>query len=505
MSPRLAHSVATNYLALAVQAGTLLVLTPVLLKTRDASLLGGWTICQAVAGYVRLLDLGVGPTVARFVAATRDRREQRAIAATATALMLVGFTLATALGLILNSQAGHLAYGIPQLGPALLVASIAAGVQLPLRISSHVLFGLERIPERNAFAIARALASLTGGLAAVVAGGDLLAIVAGSAAGEVLVSLGQVWHTKHRVGISLFGRPRRRLVPSLVRFGSGVLGLTAATQIVLYSDSIVLGVASGAAAVGVYAVAARAVEGASLVLSQTVDVFLPRLTRLQTEHDPVAARRIVRLGVLLSIVLALPILAILIGCADAVVRLWVGDAGADAVVPLALLAAALACNVPLRFPVLWALSTGKHRGIAFVAVAEAIVNVALSVALVGPLGAEGVALATLISVGISNGAVIPAFAVRASGLRLWRDYALPVLTAVVLLAPLTVAEAVLIPSLAPAVGLAVGLAVAVFHVALLGRALLDASTRRAVRARASVRRFSPGARNARGGSPTIQP
>lgn len=502
MRPRLAHSVATNYLALAVQAGTLLVLTPVLLKTRDASLLGGWTLCQAVAGYIRLLDLGVGPTVARFVAATDDRREQGVIAATATVLMMGGLALAAALGLALSWQADNIADGISQLGPALLVASIAAGIQLPLRISSHVLFGLERIPERNAFAIVRALAALAGALAAVAAGGDLLAIVAASAVGEVLASIGQVWHTRRRAGISLLGRPRRELMPSLIRFGSGVLGLTAATQIVLYSDSIVLGVASGAAAVGVYAVAARAVEGASLMLSQAVDVFLPRLTRLQAQKGADGAGAIVRLGVLLSVVVGLPVLAIFIGCADAVVRLWVGDAGADAVTPLALLAAALAFNLPLRFPVLWALSTDNHRPIALIAVAEAIANVALSVALVGSLGGKGVALATLISVGVSNGAVIPVIAVRASGLRLWRDYALPILTALALLTPLTSAQALLVPSLAPAVGVAVGLVIAVLHVAVLARVLLDAATRRALRARL-FRRSSAVVRSARDGSRPI--
>ena len=57
--------------------------------------------------------------------------------------------------------------------------------------------------------------------------------------------------------------------------------MTVAAQILFYSDALVIGAARGPHAAGIYAPAMRGAEGASSVLAQFVDVFMPVFAGLQ--------------------------------------------------------------------------------------------------------------------------------------------------------------------------------------------------------------------------------
>jgi O-antigen/teichoic acid export membrane protein len=294
-------------------------------------------------------------------------------------------------------------------GLAIAVAVLGSALQLPLRIFSHLLYGLERIVERNAFTVARLVLSLAATIAGVLAGWALPAYLALALGAEVLLAGAQaLWAMRGPAGVTL--RPRlvkRATVGELTRFGIPTFGLQAATQIVYYSDAVVVGASLGTARAGVYAVAMRLVEGASVVLGQIADVFMPVLARLHAGERAPDARRLALLGAYALLVVASPIIAVLIGFGGPLIDLWVGHGYEDAALPLALLAGALLFSAPLRFPVLWALGAARHGRVAFLALAEALSNVALSVALVSPLGLRGVALASLVTIAVSNGYLIP--------------------------------------------------------------------------------------------------
>jgi O-antigen/teichoic acid export membrane protein len=63
----------------------------------------------------------------------------------------------------------------------------------------------------------------------------------------------------------------------------------------------------------------------------------------------------------------------------------------------------------------------KHRPLAFLMLAEAIVNLVLSVVLVQKMGLLGVALGTVIPHLICTAVAIPAYTIRVLGMR-WSDY-----------------------------------------------------------------------------------
>src|SRR5690348_10885357 len=68
---RLAANIGSNYVALFAQVAFLLVMTPYVIDRLGTRAFGGWAIVLSVAGYLRLLDLGMSPATARFVAAAK--------------------------------------------------------------------------------------------------------------------------------------------------------------------------------------------------------------------------------------------------------------------------------------------------------------------------------------------------------------------------------------------------------------------------------------------------
>lgn len=486
-SRRIARSIASNYVALGAQIAFVLFAAPYLTGRRGLEAFGAFAIVLAVAGYIRLLDLGIGPATAREVARARDAAELNGVVAAGLGVLAAAGVVGLALGLAAAALSGRLFGDVPGLGTALAAATASTAVQVPLNAFTNVLYGLERIVERNAFIVLRVVGAAAAVIIAVELGGGLAAFVTAMVAAELGAMLVQAGYCLVRVP-GLRPRPghlRRRVLTDMGRFSVAVLGLSLATQIALYTDGLVIGVALGVAAVGVYTVAARLVEGGAQLLAQVSDVFLPIFSRLDASDAHARSRGLVDAGTRATLILGYPLVALLIGLGEPIVRLWVGGGFEDAWIPLALLAGGLAFGAPLRFAVLWAIGAGRHGRVAVYAIADALGNLALSIALVGSLGIDGVALATLVALAISNGWLIPRLILRRLELPFWRTYLRPLLLAAALVTPFTLLmRFVATPAVdgSPLLTLAVGAAWLVAGTALLAAALLRRPERDAVAA-----------------------
>jgi O-antigen/teichoic acid export membrane protein len=224
-------------------------------------------------------------------------------------------------------------------------------------------------------------------------------------------------------------------VPELARFSGAVGAMSVAAQVLFYSDALVIGAAQGPHAAGIYAPAMRSAEGASSILAQFVDVFMPVFAGMQADEREDRAAGLLARGMRISVVTGFPLLALLIGLGSPLLHGWVGDGFGGAVGPLAMLAAALIFTAPLRFGVIWAIGTNRHGRVAATAIGEAILNLGLSIALVGPLGLWGVALATCIAAVLANGVVLPRYILPAAGLSPWRAFWRPIAIGLVAMAP----------------------------------------------------------------------
>jgi O-antigen/teichoic acid export membrane protein len=449
---RMGLSIAANYASLAASILFFIALLPYVNARLGSDTLGAWTIVLSAVGYLKLLDLGVGPATARFVAQSPSTDETNRIVSTNIAILVLAALLAAvvAVGLIVAATTGVFGHE-HGLTAAMGIATVSTALQVPLNIFGNVLFGLHRLVERNAFLIARVLGSAIAIVVTVELGGGLVAFVAAAAATELLVMLSQALYCTVRIPAL---RPRHRHVewsraPALARFSGAVGAMTVAAQILFYSDALVIGAARGPHAAGIYAPAMRGAEGASSVLSQFVDVFMPVFAGLQVSNRDDHARALLARGMRISVVAGFPLLALLIGLGEPLLHAWVGDGFGGAVGPLAMLAAALTFTAPLRFGVIWAIGTGRLRRVALTTIGEAAANLTLSIILVGPFGLSGVALATLIAAVVANGVILPNFILPDAGLGRWTTFWRPVATGVAAMLP---AVAFLRFVITPAVG-----------------------------------------------------
>jgi O-antigen/teichoic acid export membrane protein len=435
------RGIATSYAALGSQVAFFLVITAFLIDRRGKELYGAWAIVFLITQFMRSLDYGLGTTTARFVAAAREPGELRRVVASAVVLLGGGGVVALAAGLAVAAGSDDL-FGASEYGlsSAIAVATVAVALQLPLSAFGWTLFGVRRIADRNAWTVARMVLS---GLAIVVAvelDTTLTAWVAAGAAAELVVVLGQtVWCLRRVDGaapaVRDFDRERLR---ALARFSTASLAMTLAAQIIFYSDGVVIGVALTAADVAVYTVGMRLVDGTSQVLRQFSEVFLPVFSELDASDRRERATAIVHTGTRVTLLVGYPLLGLLVALGQPLVALWVGDGFDRSWVPLALLAGGAALNAPLRFVVFWAMGSARHGVIGALAGVEAAFNLALSIVLVGPLGIDGVALATLVSLAVFNGLVVPRVAYARMGGSMWPGFLRPVLLAACVSAPLVV-------------------------------------------------------------------
>ena len=116
-----------------------------------------------------------------------------------------------------------------------------------------------------------------GGLAGVVLGlvfADTAAtVLQAQAAGMVLAGVLEVAALR-RVGLVRVDTPAPGLMPALLRQGAPALGLTVGLAMTLRADRYVLGMTSGAAAVGVYSLAATLAEVARLLPAAVGQLYL---------------------------------------------------------------------------------------------------------------------------------------------------------------------------------------------------------------------------------------
>jgi O-antigen/teichoic acid export membrane protein len=200
-------------------------------------------------------------------------------------------------------------------------------------------------------------------------------------------------------------------------------------------------------------------------------VLLPLASELHAENDLVRLRRVYTSGTRVSLALSLLIGGTLIVLARPILTIWVGPDYADSsvLVTILTLASFLAAAQWPAGAVLQGMA--RHRLMAATALGAGLANLALSIALVGPLGVTGVALGTLIPAAVEFFIIVP-FTLRLLGLRFTTAISEVLLPAVVPTALMALAlytlQRVMQPAALVPLLIVAGLGAGVFGLAYLG-------------------------------------
>ena len=393
-------------MSLFVRVAITFIMTPIYLHEMGSHDYGVWEILAAIIGYMGILDIGIVPTVGRYIAMHHAREDARAIRQvfSTACLFMLGMGLLSA-GLVLGGGYYWLQHAsdVDDSARYMLLFSMLAihlVTQFPSLATDGAFEGFQKYRLKNT------LLNIKNVLIAVFVYyyidqyDGLLVLATVSTAGMVV---------KYFIGVVLLQMPRNGgLKFSLhdvslpvffrsLRFGGKSFIQGIASRVQVGSDRIIIGYFLGPAIVPLYSIPANLIGYIRNIGWAITDVFMPYFTSLEAKNEQHALRHVYLVASRFCVGLLLPmsIGTILVG--GPFIGVWLGSEyqqDAEIVILLLVLFTMLPFLNPFSTRYLTAL--GKHGLLAKLSPVTALLNIILSLLLVDRFGVGGVAMGTLL-------------------------------------------------------------------------------------------------------------
>jgi O-antigen/teichoic acid export membrane protein len=419
------RNLAGNYLVYAASIVVGLALTPVVIRELGTTAFGVWAFIGSVAVFLRVLDLGLGPTLVRHSAYYRGRGELDRVGELASS----GLLLYAVIDVIVTGIGVVFAWVVPSLVDApdslvrdarvatlLVIATLA--LELPLGLFGSLMKGQQRYDLVNlgallslaAYAVL-VLGVLTRRPSVVTLAAITLAVTLIRAATPALLARREL--PALRLSRRLVSRARVR---ELLSFSGYAFVSHIAAKIVFSADAILIGLFLGARAVALYAVASRLFALGSGLAGTGSDLLLPAYSEAEGRADERRQAGYLLSGLRGSTAAAVFVAAPLLLLPDWVLKAWLGGGFEASRAPLMLLAATLLFVQPTAVMSQYLLGRGRPRPLAAVQIAFGLVNLAVTAVALAVVGTIwSAALATLVLEGLAAAIALPLL-VRRSGI-----------------------------------------------------------------------------------------
>lgn len=400
------RNVGSNWVLTLVTIAATYVLTPFIIDTLGTEGYGTWTLITALTGYIGLLALGVPMACVRYLAqhvAESDVREMNRVIGSCAGLYLVLGAAALGVGVGLLALFGLYEIPSPFRGEApvafaLVVIQLSAGFigLLP----EGIMFAHHDFVVRNVIRVTGVLLRFAFTIALLRLHASLVLLACVQIA-VLAFDFGVSWMVIRRryprVRISL-GDFDRAIVRRIFSFSVFVLLLNAGVRLSFETDALVIGAFVGVAAIPYFAVANSLVIYLMDFLIAIAAVVAPMATKLNTEGRQQDLQEIFLKWskVALSLTVLAALFLIIVG--PRFIGWWIDPSFEEpAGRVLQILMVSCIVFLPIRgvaLPIMFGLGKPKVPTIAFLV--AGVLNLALSIVLVGPLGTAGVALGTAI-------------------------------------------------------------------------------------------------------------
>ena len=396
---RLARDGAVNYGGQLAAAMIGFAIVPLLLHRLGAPAYGVLIVAMSCAALAGFLDLGLGTSLTREVAATPADNEL--FLASAGGVLAVfgaaGALVIAALGL--SSYSLGLASGVGGIPLVFVFVGLAFfGDQLTL-YHTAVLGGLRRFGLLNGLLVGSAASRATGTVVLLLAGAGVAAVAAWYAASAWLWALINALAVR-RISRSYAFRPALpdgAALRSLLGFGAGSTAIMVALGSLWNAGPLLVAGVNGAGASALYQVSQR-FPLAVMALPDRVSITLfPAASEQARGGGSSAAARLIGSGTRLIAVVLLPLAILLFVTADDLLGAWLGSVPPHGplilrLTTLAVVAQGLSASA---LQVLWGL--GEVRQLSIGLVTTAIAGVAGAAACVVAFGPWGAALALAVA------------------------------------------------------------------------------------------------------------
>ncbi len=411
---KLLRGSASNVIRLALSVLVGIVLPPILVHHLSQAEYSAWVLILQLSAYVNLLDLGLQTVVSKLIAENHsvgNSEANRDLLSTSFSV-LAGIA---GIGIVIVSV---MVWRVPQLFHQMPVAllsqvrlglfaiGVSAAFGLPFNSFAAVFTGLQEYGLPTVVALFSRFVSAAILIALSLLHASLFQLALAMAAVNMMTAFAQFSGFKRyageRIAFSLF-RLHRDTAATLLRSG-GVLAIwTLGGLFVSGLDLVIVG-HFDYSNTGYYAIAATATNLLPMVVNSLFSPLLPAVSSMQVTSTPVDIGKVtLRMSRYCTLVLCLLSLPLTVG-AFPFLSLWVGHGYAMKTVFF--LQILVISNFIRQLGLTYSLvviATGRQRFATLAAVAEAVVNVVVSVWLARRIGALGVAFGTLAGAVVSLG------------------------------------------------------------------------------------------------------
>jgi O-antigen/teichoic acid export membrane protein len=428
---RFAINVLMNWAATAVNMVVPFFLSPFVVRRLGAVQYGIWILSVSTVSYLALMDLGLRSVVVRFV--SKSQAEGRADEGTAVVGAALWLRLLIACGVALLSVGLGLAaphmFRIPvglmhAAQVTMLLCGMGVAVTLVTGVFGAVLTAIHRFDLLSTITMGQTAARAIGFLLILRSGRGLIAlacweltVIALSGAVTCVVALKIYPACRVRVK-----RPSGDVMRRIWSYSLTTFVFMIAVQIVINTDSLVIGAFLSVGMVTYYTIGSSLVQYASQVASAVSSTFVPMASNLEASGRMEDLQQMLLRGTQGMLGLVLPTALALIFRGRTFISIWMGPQYgqiSETVLQILTISLFFAMGDATGGAIMMAID--KHKPVARWAVLEAVLNLGLSIVLVKTVGLYGVAWGTSLSMAFTHLCFWPRYVNKVLGMPGRRD------------------------------------------------------------------------------------
>ncbi len=403
---KITRNTIANYIGYSIRTVVNFFLFPFVVHRLGVTEAGIWFLLSSVTGYLGLLDLGIKPALVKHIAQYNAKGDKKSISQIVSIAFLIFLVMGAVAGVIMLI----IGFLLPQffridpeiISQARTSAYIVAGalfLSFPLSaIGGGVLNGLQRYDKTRTAGI---FSSLSGAAAIVFLlsqGYGLVAVVLADQITNFLGWLLNVYFAK-RLAPYLkiqFRNIKKEFVWKVFKFSGLIFIIKFASQIIYYTDKIVIGIFLNVGAIVFYEAAYKIHKVVTRIPMLLVSAMMPASSELDAQKKPETLKKLylysTKYMTAFFLFLVIPVLIF----TKPILNLWIGPEFESSAIyaRLFLLVTFFVLNHTAGMQIL--IGTGKIKSITRYQVIVAVFNLALSIVLVKTIGLIGVVLGTVI-------------------------------------------------------------------------------------------------------------
>jgi O-antigen/teichoic acid export membrane protein len=421
-SSRLVKNVFFNWAGVGVALVLGFIQAPIVVLGLGNTWYGIWVLVNQLTGYTWLFDIGIREAVVRYVSKHHIRKEFNTINEIVSSAIYLYLLISLTTMLLILALVILLPY-LFKLGSdvsttartALFIVGLNIAINWFFNAYVGILIGLQR------FDIFQKIGMCLGGV-------NFILVVIFIKAGFGIVALSLTGLGVSMVSNVLVYWQCKKLLPEfrllrfggkipqfkkLINYGKYVFLNNIGLKVVQGSSVLMIGIFLPVSAITIFAIPSQLINYMGNLVSTAMGVLNPLISELESQRDMVKIRTTLVRGTKFSLLVGLPVGLVYLIMGKSFISLWMGkeygEGGAQVLIILtAATLVALAHHVMGNV----LLGMSRHKIVAYVHIAEAVVNIIMTVIFIKMWGLVGAALGMAIAHVILNGVVLPVLVCR---------------------------------------------------------------------------------------------